>query len=57
MHPWEIDKDQPRIKSKMISEFRHYNNINKFEDRLIKLLDDFKFDTVSAVLTDSGLLQ
>jgi polysaccharide deacetylase family protein (PEP-CTERM system associated) len=57
MHPWEIDKDQPRIKSKMISEFRHYNNIKKFEDRLIKLLDDFKFDTVSAVLTDSGLLQ
>jgi polysaccharide deacetylase family protein (PEP-CTERM system associated) len=57
LHPWEIDKDQPRIKSKMISEFRHYNNINKFEDRLIRLLDDFDFDTVSAVLTDSGLLQ
>ncbi|MES9927377.1 MAG: XrtA system polysaccharide deacetylase [Candidatus Thiodiazotropha sp. 6PDIVS] len=50
MHPWEIDEGQPKIKSSMLSEFRHYNNIDKFETRLLKLIDDFEFSTVSDVL-------
>jgi polysaccharide deacetylase family protein (PEP-CTERM system associated) len=56
MHPWEIDEGQPKIKSNMLSEFRHYTNIHKFEVRLKKLITDFKFDTVSSVLNNSGLL-
>ncbi|MEW8585653.1 MAG: XrtA system polysaccharide deacetylase [Candidatus Thiodiazotropha sp.] len=54
MHPWEIDTGQPRIKSNMLSEFRHYNNISKFDQRLRKLLQDFKFSTVSDVLERNG---
>ncbi|MEW8034637.1 MAG: XrtA system polysaccharide deacetylase [Candidatus Thiodiazotropha sp.] len=54
MHPWEIDTGQPRIKSNMLSEFRHYNNISKFDQRLRKLLQDFKFSTVSDVLKRNG---
>jgi polysaccharide deacetylase family protein (PEP-CTERM system associated) len=50
MHPWEIDEGQPRIKSSRLSEFRHYNNIDKFEARLLRLIDDFEFSTVSDVL-------
>ncbi|MET0069921.1 MAG: XrtA system polysaccharide deacetylase [Candidatus Thiodiazotropha sp.] len=54
MHPWEIDTGQPRIKSNMLSEFRHYNNISKFDQRLKKLLQDFNFSTVSDVLKRNG---
>jgi polysaccharide deacetylase family protein (PEP-CTERM system associated) len=50
MHPWEIDEGQPKIKSSRLSEFRHYNNIHKFETRLLKLVSDFEFSTVSDVL-------
>ncbi|MET0067923.1 MAG: XrtA system polysaccharide deacetylase [Candidatus Thiodiazotropha sp.] len=50
MHPWEIDEGQPRIKSSWLSEFRHYNNIEKFESRLRQLISDFRFTTVSDVL-------
>lgn len=55
MHPWEIDINQPKIKSTFLSEFRHYNNIDKFEARLISLINDFKFTTVSDVLQINGL--
>jgi polysaccharide deacetylase family protein (PEP-CTERM system associated) len=55
MHPWEIDKDQPRIKSSLLSQFRHYNNLGKFEGRLKNLLEEFKFASVEDVLTRSGL--
>ncbi|MBW9256987.1 MAG: DUF3473 domain-containing protein [Candidatus Thiodiazotropha sp. (ex. Lucinisca nassula)] len=50
MHPWEIDEGQPKIKSSRLSEFRHYNNIDKFETRLLKLIRDFEFSTASDVL-------
>ena len=56
MHPWEIDIDQPRIKSSMLSEFRHYQNIDKFESRLNRLIGQFEFSTVKDVLNNSGLL-
>ncbi len=54
MHPWEIDEGQPRIKSSRLSEFRHYNNIDKFETRLKQLIKDFRFTTVSDVLQRLG---
>jgi polysaccharide deacetylase family protein (PEP-CTERM system associated) len=54
MHPWELDEGQPRIKSSKFSEFRHYNNIDKFETRLLKLIEDFNFSTVSDVLQNQG---
>lgn len=56
MHPWEIDCEQPRVKSNAISTFRHYNNIPRFEERLKKLLSQFRFCSMGQVLRDCGLL-
>ena len=57
MHPWEIDAAQPRVTGiSGFTRFRHYNNLEKFEARLIKLLGDFKFTSMSQVLNHLGLL-
>ena len=48
LHPWEIDPDQPRFNNaSWFSRFRHYTNLDKCEQRLERLLGDFKFGTVS----------
>ena len=49
-HPWELDRQQPKMKLPLIKKFRHYNNLNKTENRLQKLLQDFKFTTIKNVL-------
>ena len=56
MHPWEIDPQQPRVAAGWLSRFRHYNNLEKFEPRLLRLLQDFRFTTMHSVLRESGLL-
>jgi polysaccharide deacetylase family protein (PEP-CTERM system associated) len=61
VHPWEIDPDQPRIfkNASLKSQFRHYINLNKTEQKLDKLLSKFRFGTVSEVVgnytTQQGL--
>ncbi|WP_286855505.1 XrtA system polysaccharide deacetylase [Marinobacter sp. UBA4489] len=50
LHPWEIDPGQPRLKVKAFSRFRHYNNLDKCQKRLERLLDDFHLGSVSDVL-------
>jgi len=57
IHPWEIDPKQPRIKAGLTSRFRHYNNLDKCEKRLIRLLDDFSFSPMRDVLAGLGLLK
>ena len=54
-HPWEIDPDQPRIKSSCKSRFRHYLNLHKTEGRIRKLLAEFKFSTMSNVFASQAL--
>ena len=46
LHPWEIDPAQPRVKASLLSEFRHYNNLDKGYRRLSRLLTDFSFTTM-----------
>lgn len=55
LHPWEIDTDQPRLKVKALSRFRHYNNLDKCMGRLENLLDDFSFAPVSKVLSSANI--
>jgi polysaccharide deacetylase family protein (PEP-CTERM system associated) len=44
LHPWEIDIEQPRFaKARLLSRFRHYNNLDKTMGRFERLLTDFKF--------------
>lgn len=57
LHPWEIDPEQPRIKASWFSQFRHYNNLEKCELRLSRLLSDFKFGTAADVLNSQGLME
>lgn len=57
LHPWEIDPGQPRIKASALSQFRHYTNIGRCEARLRTLISDFRFTTMSNVLTAIDLLR
>src|SRR5690606_25165323 len=50
LHPWEIDPDQPRFKASRLSRFRHYTNLGVCEQRLTRLIRQFKFTTVKDVL-------
>ncbi len=56
LHPWEVDPRQPRIKSDLISRFRHYTNLHRTYPRLARLLDEFNFGTMQSVLGELGLL-
>jgi hypothetical protein len=49
LHPWEIDPDQPRIKAGLRSRLRHYTNLSRMENKLERLLQDFRFSTLSDV--------
>ncbi|MBD3893578.1 XrtA system polysaccharide deacetylase [Hydrogenophaga sp.] len=43
-HPWEIDPDQPRVPGVGLkTRFRHYVNIGRTEQRLQRLLQDFRW--------------
>lgn len=55
LHPWEIDTGQPRLEVKALSRFRHYNNLNKCMGRLERLLGDFRFSSVSDVLSETKI--
>jgi polysaccharide deacetylase family protein (PEP-CTERM system associated) len=49
-HPWEIDPAQPRIATpSRLSRFRHYNNLDRTEARLERLLADFAWDRLDRV--------
>jgi polysaccharide deacetylase family protein (PEP-CTERM system associated) len=64
LHPWEIDPEQPRVRAGLISNFRHYFNLTRCEERLRQLLATFRFaparevlqlTAVEPVSTDSSL--
>lgn len=49
-HPWEIDTEQPRIKGiTRKTQFRHYVNIHRMEERLSRLLTDFRWGRMDQV--------
>jgi polysaccharide deacetylase family protein (PEP-CTERM system associated) len=49
-HPWEIDPEQPRIPGVSLkTRFRHYLNLERFEQRLSTLLGDFRWNRVDTV--------
>lgn len=52
-HPWEVDPDQPRIQGAALkSKFRHYTNLRRMEERLTRLLSDFRWDRMDTVFLD-----
>lgn len=54
LHPWELDPTQPRIPASRMSTFRHYRNLHTTEDRLRRLLQDFRFARIRDVLDLAG---
>ncbi len=56
LHPWEIDPEQPEVKVGRFSKFRHYNNLDKCEQRLSDLLSEFSFITMKDKLHQLNLL-
>lgn len=53
LHPWEADPEQPRVTGLPWSKrFRHYNNLDRTEERLERLLNDFSFTSARRLLAD-----
>ncbi len=49
-HPWEIDNGQPRIAGiNAKTRFRHYLNLHRTEDRIRRLLADFRWGRVDGI--------
>ena len=49
-HPWELDPDQPRIASaSWLAKFRHYHQLDRMEEKLRRLLSDFRFGSIRDV--------
>jgi polysaccharide deacetylase family protein (PEP-CTERM system associated) len=52
LHPWELDPAQPRLRPGRLRAFRHYVNLHRTEERLARLLRDFRLGTLSDALAD-----
>jgi polysaccharide deacetylase family protein (PEP-CTERM system associated) len=51
LHPWEADPEQPRVAGLSWSKrFRHYNNLDRTEERLERLLNDFAFTSARQLI-------
>lgn len=51
-HPWELDREQPRIASGIVSRLRTYSGIRGMEGKIARLLSEFLFSTVTSVYPD-----
>ena len=49
-HPWEIDPEQPRLNVGAATRVRHYRGLERTSSRLVRLLQDFRFDSISSAL-------
>ncbi len=53
VHPWEIDPKQPRLKiGSLLSRWRHYQNLDGCEAKLLSLLGEFRYDSLSTVVSN-----
>ena len=52
-HPWEIDPSQPHLVSGWIARLRTYVGLRGMEAKLIRLMTEFQFSTLSAVFLAS----
>jgi polysaccharide deacetylase family protein (PEP-CTERM system associated) len=50
LHPWEIDPAQPRLQAGLSTRLRHYRNLGKTEQRLRRMLGEFRFAPVHRVI-------
>jgi polysaccharide deacetylase family protein (PEP-CTERM system associated) len=48
-HPWELDPDQPRLTSSLVSALRTYRGLRTMTGKIERLLSDFAFGPLTAV--------
>jgi len=54
LHPWEFDPGCPKVKqADWRTRFRQYINLNKTEDRFVKLLADFHFEPIKQYIENA----
>jgi len=49
-HPWEFDRQQPRVSLPLLKKLRHYTNVAHNESKFIRLLHEFECTTCENVL-------
>ena len=53
-HPWELDPGQPRVPGISVkTRFRHYLHLDRMQDRLARLLGDFRWRRMDEVFLPS----
>lgn len=50
LHPWEVDPEQPRIRGKLKSRFRHYTRLSAMAGNVSQVLQRHKFERFCDVL-------
>lgn len=54
-HPWEIDPEQPRVDhAPLKSRFRHYTNLDVMADKLRRLISDFRWGRMDALVVQEA---
>lgn len=54
VHPWEVDRGQPRLSVPWRVRFRHYGGLGRTLPRLRRLLEEFEFTSVERRLRVPG---
>ncbi|HEY0677235.1 MAG TPA: XrtA system polysaccharide deacetylase [Chitinophagaceae bacterium] len=49
IHPWELDKDSPRVPLPFLKSARHYANLHTTEQKLNRLLQEFEFTSINKI--------
>lgn len=50
IHPWEVDPNQPRLRTSFLTRMRHYGGLTRTVPRLERLLSAFRFQPIAATL-------
>jgi len=50
LHPWEIDREHPRVAMPVLKRVRHYAGIRGMEEKIRGLLRSFRFERMDAFL-------
>ena len=53
IHPWELDPGQPRLPCSALTAIRHYRNLETTEERLRRLVSDFRFGPMAVTMADA----
>ena len=50
LHPWELDPDHPQVSFAWKPRFTHYANLQSARPKLVRLLREFSFGTISDLI-------